>query len=88
MAIEILICSRSLRSYESMRLAVFNSLDYDMRLGREAVKKKYGEKGWAKVKKTIKTGIMGVFNHAPTRETALFVNVVGRSADRRAQREQ
>lgn len=74
--------------FEGINWAVFNCREYDKRKGREAVKAKFGEDGWAKVRGKIKTGIMAIFNEPPTRETKLYAETVAASADRRANREE
>ena len=74
--------------YESVSWAVFNSTNYDYRLGRKAVLDKFGERGWEKVKKMIREGqgIMAIFHRSPVAESKLFANVVGMSAERRAEK--
>ena len=69
--------------FGSVSLAVFNCNDYGKSKGREAVKAKYGDQGWKEVTKRMKSGIMEIFNHKPTKETALFANVVGLAAEKR-----
>lgn len=77
------ICSH-LRYFSGLTWAVFNCRDHDKRKGREAVKAAFGPDGWVKVRASIKSGIMEIFQHQPTPETRLYAETVGQSADRRA----
>lgn len=70
--------------FDNEYLAVFNSLEYDATKARNAVLRKYGQRGWREVLKRKRTGIMEVFQHEPTKETRLFVREVAVSADARA----
>ena len=69
--------------FGDVRWAVFNCNEYGKRKGREAVKSKYGNRGWKEVKERMKSGIMEIFNHPPTKETVLFANIVGLAAEKR-----
>jgi hypothetical protein len=75
-----------LRYFDGLTWAVFNCRDNDKRKGREAVKEAFGEDGWARVRSSMKSGIMEIFQHPPTPETRLYAETVGHSADRRAYR--
>jgi hypothetical protein len=76
------------KHYESVSWAVFNSTDYDARLGRKAVRAKYGKRGLDRLKKIIVEGggIMAIFQVPPTLVTKLFAETVGMGAERRAER--
>jgi hypothetical protein len=72
--------------FKSIQFAVFNVNENDIRKGRKAVIEKYGPAGWKNVKDRMKTGIMEIFRHKPTRETKLFAETCGMSADARIAR--
>lgn len=63
-------------------LAVFNCTEYGRRLGREAVLKRFGKRGWQKVRARTKTGIMELFEHNQIPETELYAATVGKHAER------
>jgi len=67
-------------------VAVFNSTEYDRTVGRRDVLDKFGEAGWDKVKKRMKSGCMEIFQHPPIPETELFVFSVGQQVERRHKR--
>jgi hypothetical protein len=72
--------------FSDIYFATFNCHDYDKRMGREAVIKKFGKDGWKRVKDHMKTGIMEIFKHNPTPETELYAITVAVYADKRCTR--
>lgn len=68
--------------FGNVYLAVFNCTSYGKRIGRRAVVDRYGNAGWKKVKSRMKSGIMEIFSHPPMPETQLYVEVVGKHAEK------
>jgi hypothetical protein len=67
-----------------VHIAIFNSTSADTQKAKNAVLDKYGQAGYAHVEGCMKTGIMELFGHDITAETALFASIVASNADHRA----
>ena len=71
----------------SLYFAVFNSSEYDRRKARARIIKEFGQEVWKKeVLAKMRTGIMAIFKHKPTRPLRRFAWYVALSADQRHSR--
>lgn len=66
---------------------IFNRHETDKRKARQAFIERFGREKYNEIIKPIeRAGIMSIFNHPPNPYTALYVNVMAASVDRRALR--
>lgn len=67
--------------------AVFNVRSQDRRTATRALNREFGPNTFTKsIRPLIKTGIMEIFQHPPTRESVFWINRITESVDRRLER--